>query len=515
MQAADIKFLISCSNYFGNIIIFDVEYKFIILRDGCMKKNEIKPSIVWFRQDLRLDDHPALHAAVAKGGPVIPLYVWAPQEEGEWAPGSASRWWLHHSLKLLQQEFKTLGSSLIIRSGGTLKVLLELIGTTGAEDVFWSIRYEPSIVARDVSVQAELEKRGIKTHLFNSSLLYDPSDILTKEGKPYQVFTPFWKACQRLGEPPQPLERPQTIQSYPKRIASDPLESLSLLPKITWDAGISIEWQPGSQAAERNLKQTIDHVVRSYDEWRNFPALEGTSRLSPYLHFGEISPRRIWHEVCRAFKVETVTESFLRQLIWREFAYYLLVHYPNTPDQELRAQFRSFPWQKNRAALHAWQKGMTGYPIVDAGMRQLWTTGWMHNRVRMIVGSFLVKDLMMDWREGAHWFWETLVDADLANNTLGWQWVAGCGADAAPYFRIFNPILQGGKFDPYGDYVRRWVPEIAALSNEWIHQPWMASEKVLAQANIVLGKTYPRPIVDHTIARKLALETYKKIRITR
>ena len=477
-----------------------------------MKRIEIKPSIVWFRQDLRLDDHPALHAAVAKGGPVIPLYVWTPQEEGEWAPGSASQWWLHYSLEMLQREFKALESSLIIRSGETSKVLLELISTTKADAVYWSVRYEPSIIARDNLIQAELEKRGIKTHLFNSSLLYDPSDILTKEGKPYQVFTPFWKACQRLGEPPQPLERPRTLRRYPKQLLSDTLESLSLLPKIAWDEGILREWQPGSQAADRGLKQTIDHVVRSYDERRNFPSLDGTSHLSPYLHFGEISPRRIWHEVQREFESETVTEPFLRQLIWREFAHYLLFHFPKTPGQELRTQFRSFPWRNNRAALHAWQKGMTGYPIVDAGMRQLWKIGWMHNRVRMIVGSFLVKDLMMDWREGAHWFWETLVDADLANNTLGWQWVAGCGADAAPYFRIFNPILQGEKFDPSGDYVRRWIPEIAALSNEWIHQPWMAPERVLAQANIVLGSTYPRPIVDHATARKLALEAYKKIR---
>ena len=471
-----------------------------------------KPSIVWFRQDLRLDDQPALLAAIAKGGAVIPLYNWAPDEEGKWVPGAASRWWLHKSLASLEKELGSLGLPLIIRSQCTLDALMDLIKRTGADAVYWNRRFEPQAVQRDGLIKADLHKRGIKSHQFNASLLYDPATILTKQGKPYQVFTPFWKACSLQGEPEVPLGLPSASRSFEGDLPSVSLDSLPLLPKVSWEGGLEEQWQPGEQGAHQQLKEALKTVIGGYGQTRNIPAVDGTSRLSPYLHFGEISPRTVWHAVRRQWGDHPEGEEFLRQLIWREFAHHLLHHFPETPFVGLRPQFESFPWKKDDRALHAWQKGQTGYPVVDAGMRQLWRTGWMHNRVRMIVGSFLVKDLLIDWREGANWFWDTLVDADLANNTLGWQWVGGCGADAAPYFRIFNPNLQGEKFDPTGAYVRRWIPEIGKLPDQWIHKPWQAPEEVLAKACVTLGATYPKPIVDHSEARKMALEAYSEMK---
>lgn len=471
-----------------------------------------KPSIVWFRQDLRLHDQPALLEAIAKGGPVIPLFNWAPAEEGKWAPGAASRWWLHKSLASLEKDLGSLGLPLIIRKQSTLEALTDLITRTGADAVHWNRCFEPRAVHRDARIKSELHKRGIKSHQFNASLLYDPSAILTKQNKPYQVFTPFWKACSLQGEPETPLGRPISAHRFEGDLPSDPLDSLSLLPKLSWDGGLEEQWEPGEKGAHQQLKEAIKTVIGSYVQTRNIPGLKGTSRLSPYLHFGEISVRTVWHAVRRQWGNHPEAEEFLRQLIWREFAHHLLHHFPRTSDEGLRPQFESFPWKKDNHALHAWQKGLTGYPIVDAGMRELWGTGWMHNRVRMIVGSFLVKDLLIDWREGARWFWDTLVDADLANNTLGWQWVGGCGADAAPYFRIFNPALQGEKFDPSGDYVRRWVPELGKLPDQWIHRPWEAPEEVLKKAHLNLGSAYPKPMVDHGEARKLALEAYSKMK---
>lgn len=471
-----------------------------------------RPSIVWFRQDLRLDDNPAWRAAIAKGGPVIPLYIWAPEEEGEWAPGGASKWWLHHSLLSLQHDLHDLGLILIIRQQSALKALLDLIHLTQADAVFWNRCFEPQVVQRDLLIATELSKRGIQCQIFNASLLFDPETLLTRQNKPYQVFTPFYKACCLQGEPPRPMNSRNRVLPLRKDLSTASLQSLGLLPIIRWDEGLKKNWRPGSRGAHQQLNQALTKVIGTYSQTRDVPAIEGTSKLSPYLHFGEISPRTVWHKVREKSSQHLDGEAFLRQLLWREFAYYLLYHFPRTPNESLRRQFDSFAWARDDAALQAWKKGITGYPIVDAGMRQLWQTGWMHNRIRMVAGSFLVKDLQIDWREGAHWFWDTLVDADLANNTLGWQWVAGCGADAAPYFRIFNPVLQGEKFDPSGDYIRKWVPELEKLPNRWIHRPWEAPQEILQSARVSLGRSYPWRIVNHEQARKIALEAFAQIK---
>lgn len=472
--------------------------------------NTKAPSIVIFRLDLRIEDNPALSAAVERGEQVIPLYIWDPQDEGEWAPGAASRWWLHFSLQSLAEELKEIGLKLIIRRGDAKSVINKVLEETGADAIFWNRRYEPLAIKRDRQIRNHFQQQGIYVESFNGSLLYDPLIIANKMGKPFKVFTPFWKACLTLEEPSQPIPMLKKSCSTPS-LSTEAVESLELLPKIHWDAGIRRSWIPGAPEAKKILNQFIQNKIVNYVRDRDRPDQEGVSHLSPYLHFGEISPRMIWHSAKRS-ELSEGREGFLRQLGWREFAHHLLFHFPHTPDLPLREEFISFPWQEDRNLLKAWQQGKTGYPLVDAGMRELWTTGWMHNRVRMIVGSFLVKDLLISWVEGEKWFWDTLVDADLANNTLGWQWVGGCGADAAPYFRIFNPITQGEKFDPEGNYVRKWIPEIAQLSNEWIHQPWEAPENELRKAGISLGLNYPFPIVDHAEARKLALSAFDAIR---
>lgn len=466
-------------------------------------------TLVWFRQDFRLEDNHALTAA-AKNGDIIPVYIHSPEEEGDWPIGGASKWWLHHSLESLSQEFDKHGLKLVIRKGKTLENLRLLIKETQANAVYWNRRYEPAVIARDTSIKSDLKDEGIDVHSFNANLLFEPWTIHNKQNKPFQVFTPFWKHCLTLQAPSVPLPIPK-LKPSSLSIKSDSLESLELLPKIHWDTGIHAAWKPGESHARKMLDKFLKSPVLEYTDERDRPDHNGISHLSPYLHFGEISPRIIWHAALKKYDFAEV-EPYLRQLGWREFAHHLLFHFPKTPSFPLRQDFAKFPWKDDPAGLKAWHKGKTGYPIVDAGMRQLWTTGWMHNRVRMIVGSFLVKDLLINWLEGARWFWDTLVDADLANNTLGWQWVGGCGADAAPYFRIFNPITQGEKFDPEGEYVRHWVPELAALPNEWIHQPWEAPADVLRAAGIILGKDYPHPIVDHKKARMRALAAFKQIR---
>jgi deoxyribodipyrimidine photo-lyase len=466
------------------------------------------PALVWFRHDLRLDDNPALRAAVTRGGPVVPVFIWDPESEGAWPMGGAARWWLHGSLMRLGESLRKAGSRLIVRRGDSLTIIRELIEETGAAEVVWNRRYEPVIVERDSRVKAELRRDGISAESFNSHLLFEPWSVQTKAGTPFKVFTPFYRACLALPEPDPPIAAPKTLRSPQSWPRSRDLAELPLLPRIPWDAGIRDAWSPGEPSALAKLDQFRHGSLTGYMEIRNRPDQPGTSRLSPHLRFGEISPRRIWHEL-RDVPPAQDASGFLREVVWREFAYHLLFHFPRTVAEPLNSRFARFPWRDDNQLLRAWQKGKTGYPIVDAGMRELWTTGWMHNRVRMVVGSFLVKDLLLPWQRGAEWFWDTLVDADLANNTLGWQWVAGCGADAAPFFRVFNPVLQGEKFDPDGAYVRQWVPEIATLPARWLHQPWKAPEDVLAAAGIVLGRSYPRPIVDHDEARRRAIELYE------
>lgn len=465
-------------------------------------------AIVWFRLDLRLDDNPALTEA-ARSRSVIPLFIWSP--EASWSPGAASRWWLHQSLVQLDNQLRSFGSRLIVRRGEPLSVLTELLRETGANAVYWNRRYEPT--ERDELLKPALAELGVKAESFNGSLLYEPWQIQNSSGQPFQVFTPFWRECTSH-EPASPVNAPVTIPTPEQWPESLSIEALELEPKIDWAAGMRAHWRPGTEGARLRLEAFLERVGQYADD-RDRPDLEGTSLLSPHLHFGEISVRRVYWACAMKREVEGEDrrgiEVYLKEVGWREFAYHLLYHFPHTSDSPLRPEFRNFPWLEDAASLKAWQRGETGYPLVDAGMRQLWHTGWMHNRVRMVVASFLVKHLLVSWQHGARWFWDTLVDADLANNTLGWQWTAGCGADAAPYFRIFNPVLQGEKFDQSGEYVRRWVPELAALPDSLIHRPWEASPEVLKSSGVRLGWNYPHPIVDHKTARARALEALSSI----
>jgi deoxyribodipyrimidine photo-lyase len=475
-------------------------------------------TIVWFRRDLRLQDNPALSAALKNGGPVLPVYILDEEGEGKWPAGGASRWWLHHSLASLDTSLRERGSRLILAKGCASKVLPLLIKQGVATAVYWNRRYEPASIARDKAIKADLISAGVDAKSFNAALLFEPHTVQNKAGGPFQVFTPYWRHCLTL-----PVEAPVKLPggkfaAPTKWPASLTLEELDLKPRIKWDAGLEAAWQPGEAAGLKRLKKFTAGVLAEYAGGRDRPEADGTSALSPHLHFGEIGPRQVWAAVkalsaeSGVFPANRGAQVFLTEVGWREFAHHLLFHFPQTPGEPLRKEFAVFPWQKNAKQLRAWQRGRTGYPIVDAGMRQLWTTGWMHNRVRMIVASFLVKHLRLSWHEGAAWFWDTLVDADLANNTLGWQWSAGCGADAAPYFRIFNPFLQGSKFDPEGHYVRRWVPELAGLPAKFIHQPWEAPMEVLAEARVTLGKDYPQNMVDHGEARVAALAAFKSVR---
>jgi deoxyribodipyrimidine photo-lyase len=469
-------------------------------------------TLVWFRRDLRLDDNPALAAAAARGA-VVPVFIWAPDEETPWAPGAASRWWLHHALAAFGGALERAGAPLVIRRGPTLAALRAVAAEHGANHVVWNRLYEPAIVARDTAIKQALAGDGLEVESFNGGLLFEPLHVATKEGRPYQVFTPFWRAVLAREEPAEPQAAPRKLVAAPPRRArgseSLPLDRLDLLPRIDWATTMESTWRPGEAPAAKRLAAFLANGLEAYGTDRDRPDRDGTSALSPHLHFGELSPRRVWHAVRAAAggrpaaRLTGGPEVYLREIGWREFAAHLLFHFPHTTDAPLRADYARFPWQNDPVGLRAWQRGRTGFPVVDAGMRQLWATGWMHNRVRMIVASFLVKDLRISWLEGARWFWDTLVDADLAANTLGWQWAAGCGADAAPYFRIFNPTSQGERFDPDGGYVRRWVPELSRLAADDIHEP--------AAAGVRLGETYPEPIVDHAEARRLALDALKEV----
>lgn len=425
--------------------------------------------------------------------------------------GGASRWWLHESLTALN---KSLSGHLCFARGDAGEILQKLVKETGATSVYWNRCYEPWRIHRDKKIKTELKASDIDVQSFNASLLFEPHTVLKDDGTPYKVFTPFYKrACLGRAAPPsEPSAPPKNIEFYKHEISS--LEDLSLLPKIKWYQDMAEVWSPGEKGAKERLDDFLENGLKGYKEGRNFPMRENVSRLSPHLHFGEISPHRAWHQTHPAMMAqhcETDGENFLSELGWREFSNTLLYHFPDMTRKNLQDKFDNFPWRDDPEALSKWQKGQTGYPIVDAGMRELWQTGYMHNRVRMIVGSFLVKNLMLHWHHGEDWFWDTLCDADLANNSASWQWIAGCGADAAPYFRIFNPVTQGQKFDPDGEYVRQYVPELSDMPTKYIHAPWEAKEDMLSQSKVVLGKDYPHPIVDLKQSRERALETFKSL----
>ena len=472
------------------------------------------PTLLWFRQDLRLQDNPALRAALARGGAVIPVFIWDEAGEWGWPLGTAARGWLHGSLASLDAALREHGSRLVLARGDTEGILRELVRETGAGAVYWNRRYELAAVARDSWIETDLMSRGLEVRTFNSALLHEPHAIANRQGRPFQVFSPYWRTC--LTEPVSPPWKLPAgdLPAPAKWPASLGLEELELAGRDCDD------WTPGEKNAAARLHEFVATGLADYAERRDRLAEDGTSRLSPHLHFGEIGPRQIWAALravgrdSGVFPPNRGATVFLQELGWREFAHHLLFNFPHTQEIPMREEFGRFRWAADPGGrrLRAWQRGETGYPIVDAAMRQLASTGWMHNRARMIAASFLVKHLRVSWREGARWFWETLVDADLANNTLGWQWSAGCGADAAPYFRIFAPVLQGEKFDPEGEYVRRWLPPLARLPARFVHAPWDAPASVLAAAGVMLGENYPRPIVDHRLARAEAMAAFQDMR---
>jgi deoxyribodipyrimidine photo-lyase len=478
--------------------------------------NAASPVIVLFRRDLRLADHPALAAAAETGQPVIPVYILDDESAGSWKLGGASRWWLHQSLTQLTAALERLGSRLVLRRGETVHELHHLADETGARSVTFTRGYEPFQRALEERMHAELGARGIDVRRFGGHTLFEPEKLLNKSHEPFRVYTPFFRAVMARDVPNAPLPAPDKLPHPQRWPDSLPLDAFRLEPKTPdWAGGLRAAWTCGEAAAHERLRVFIDTMVHDYGANRNTPGMDGTSRLSPHLAFGEISPRQVWHAVRAAADASgkhDQIETYAKEIVWREFSYHLLFHFPHLPDRAFKREFDAFPWgPQERSEFHAWSKGRTGYPIVDAGMRQLWQTGWMHNRVRMITASFLIKHLLVPWQEGQAWFWDTLVDADLASNSASWQWVAGSGADAAPYFRIFNPVLQGEKFDPDGAYVRAYCPELSRLPNAVIHKPWEADASVLAKAGVVLGKTYPQPMVVHAEARKRALAAYQRL----
>ena len=467
------------------------------------------PALVWFRQDLRLADNTALTEA-ARAGPVIPVFIWSPDEEGGWPPGAASGWWLSRSLAALDESLRHRGLRLVLRPGPSADTLLNLARETGARAVYWNRRYEPAALRRDDDVERTLKNAGILTAHFADALLFEPSNISSSTGGPYRVFTPFWKACLKHAEPSEPLPVPQNLRGPDVWPVSESTTQFIKELHPSWNEYYEETWLPSEEQATKVFERFVTRSLQTYAVMRDRPDMDGVSRLSPYLHYGQISPRTVWH-TARAHDEECAM-PFLRQLGWREFAHHLLVHFPHTSDTPLRTEYTHYPWKTDMDALKAWKTGTTGYPVVDAAMRDLRRTGWMHNRLRMIVASFLVKDLLIPWQEGARWFWERLVDADLASNTLGWQWTAGCGADAAPFFRVFNPVTQARKFDPDGTYVRRALPELAQLPTKHLHAPWEAPDGVLLRAGVRLGETYPYPVVDHAAARRRALEGLERMK---
>lgn len=472
-------------------------------------------ALVWFRRDLRLADNPALQAALDAGHVPVPVYIHAPDEEAPWAPGAASRAWLHRSLQALDADLRARGSRLVIRQGDSLGELEKLISETRAAALHWNRLYEPASIARDTGIKQGLKSRGIIVESHNAALLVEPWAVQTGQGDPYRVFTPFWKKAKQQLEALRAGPAPERLPEPPPTLAGLDLQDLGLAPPVNepdWDSGFWVHWTPGEAGALEMLEVFLDGALRGYKAERDKPGRVGTSRLSPHLHFGEISPRTI----VRALQdgdwpaaIDADLGHYLSELGWREFSHHLLYHFPHIAEKNLNPKFEDFPWAgPDQALLSAWKRGRTGVPLVDAGMRELWATGWMHNRVRMVVASFLTKNLRQHWRHGARWFWDTLVDADLANNTQGWQWTAGTGADAAPYFRIFSPVAQAGRFDPAGHYIRRWVPELAGLPDKALAAPW---EHTALLGELAPG--YPRqPLVDLRESREAALAAYETVR---
>ncbi|MEM9988719.1 MAG: deoxyribodipyrimidine photo-lyase, partial [Pseudomonadota bacterium] len=460
------------------------------------------PLLYWLREDLRFDDNPALRAAANSGQPVLCLYILEAFEADKAQMGGAQRWWLHHSLTAFQEDLEKRGGKLILRKGDAKKIVPQIVKDVNASKVVWNRRYATWQIDVDKTIKEKLTKDDIEVESFNGRLLYEPWEIYTKSDKPYRVYTPYWKSVQAREDMRDTLPRVDKLISPSSLPKTDQLEDWNLPPQNpNWAEDFSNHWTPGEAGARKRWRSWLNKEGDQYKDQRNIPSTDGTSRLSPHLHFGEISPVTLWHDVKDAISAGDVPEEqgkvYLSEIVWREFSYQLLFHHPQMTEEPLMEKFAAFEWDNDKDYLKAWQRGQTGYPIVDAGMRQLWQTGWMHNRVRMIVGSFLVKDLFIDWQHGMAWFQDTLVDADFASNTASWQWIAGCGADAAPFFRIFNPTTQGEKFDPDGDYVRQFVPELAKLHKKYIHAPEKAPQDVLEEAELELGKDYPHPIVDH------------------
>ena len=467
------------------------------------------PKVIhWFRQDLRLSDNPALYEA-AKNSSILPIYILDDINPKELIMGSASRFWLHHSLNSLN---KSLDQNLSIYHGDPLEIILEIIDRMDIKEIYWNRCYEPWRIKRDTQIKKELESKGIKVNTLNGSLLWEPWTIKKGDGTPYKVFTPYFrKGCLLSDEPRKPISIPINLDLFHDNNSLKDINALSLLPSTKWDIAMKSYWNIGELGANNRLTEFLNNGVENYKEGRNIPSKPFVSRLSPHLHFGEISPNQAWY-AAKQKGGDTNIDHFCSELGWREFSYTQLYFNPELPKKNLQSKFDLFPWDKDERKLIAWQKGQTGVPMVDAGMRELWLTGAMHNRVRMVVGSFLVKNLLLHWHHGERWFWDCLVDADLASNSASWQWIAGCGADAAPYFRIFNPVTQGQKFDPDGEYIRKYIPEISELSNKYLFNPWEAPQEELDRAGVVIGKDYPKPIIDLKLSRQNALEAFKSLK---
>ena len=470
----------------------------------------MEKALIWFRQDLRIIDNPAWVRAVDQGKAILPVFIWHPEAGGKWAPGGASRWWLHHALADLQEQLGEIGHKLIIRTGPPVEVLEALIEETGAKAVFWNRCYEPYRMRADGIIKDRLKEMGIQAWSGNSSLLREPWTVTAGSGNPYRVYTPYAKTCMQTKDPdPLEFKIPENVlEEWPSSLD---LKELELLPRYSWAEGFARCWNVKRSEGMFLLRSFMKESLSCYGTDRDFPGTSGVSKLSPYLQWGQIGIREVVYELNRQASSQG-KDIYYKELLWREFAHHILYHFPETPEKPLQLRFEKFPWVEDNALLDSWKKGRTGYPMVDAGMRELWQTGWMHNRSRMVVASFLVKHLLHSWERGAEWFWDTLVDANLASNTLGWQWAGGCGADAAPYFRVFNPSLQASKFDPEGDYIRKYVPELKKVPDKYLHTPWEMPEDAQKASGCVIGIDYPSPAVEHRKARQGALDAFSSIK---